>query len=306
MVLPLFSGRFAILVAANSAIAATEEERTSAKEIDPELEVIEVRGFSRSLIQSLNQKRFSDTVSEQISADDLGALPDISMADALTRLPGISAVRTGGQAAQINIRGLSGGFVFSTLNGREQVSISDNRGVEFDLYPSEIMSGVTVYKTPDASIDGEGIDFGYTGGADTLPLEWKNAAGDIVASIKARYLDTIPQLVLNATNEIEFNSTNFDVNLSGAARFDMGTNLNIGAENVFIKSFYDDSTNYTTLQMGTQSDPFSIAQIVTQADGTGVGGSILFICAPQNAPQANTTYADQYTNYDLHKKIQIR
>ena len=58
------------LVAANSAIAATEEERTSAKEIDPELEVIEVRGFSRSLIQSLNQKRFSDTVSEQLSADD--------------------------------------------------------------------------------------------------------------------------------------------------------------------------------------------------------------------------------------------
>lgn len=76
------------LVAANSAIAATEEERTSAKEIDPELEVIEVRGFSRSLIQSLNQKRFSDTVSEQLSADDLGALPDVSMADALTRLPG--------------------------------------------------------------------------------------------------------------------------------------------------------------------------------------------------------------------------
>ena len=61
------------LVAAN-AMAANEAERTSAKELDPELEVIEVRGFSRSLIQSLNQKRFSDTVSEQLSADDLGAL----------------------------------------------------------------------------------------------------------------------------------------------------------------------------------------------------------------------------------------
>ncbi|KKK91367.1 hypothetical protein LCGC14_2713680, partial [marine sediment metagenome] len=43
------------------------------------------------------------------------------------------------------------------FNGREQVSIGDNRGVEFDLYPSEIMSGVTVYKTPSASIEAEGI-----------------------------------------------------------------------------------------------------------------------------------------------------
>ncbi|WP_350637205.1 TonB-dependent receptor plug domain-containing protein, partial [Pseudoalteromonas sp. GW168-MNA-CIBAN-0100] len=76
--------------------------------------------------------------SEQLSADDLGALPDVSMADALTRLPGISAVRTGGQAAEINIRGMSGGFVFSTLNGREQVSTSGSRSIEFDQYPSEL------------------------------------------------------------------------------------------------------------------------------------------------------------------------
>ena len=145
------------LVAANSAMAATEEERTSAKEIDPELEVIEVRGFSRSLIQSLNQKRFSDTVSEQLSADDLGALPDVSMADALTRLPGISAVRTGGQAAEINIRGLSGDFVFSTLNGREQVSTSGSRSIEFDQYPSELISSAAVFKSPKASLIEGGV-----------------------------------------------------------------------------------------------------------------------------------------------------
>ncbi len=145
------------MVAANSAMAANEAERTSAKELDPELEVIEVRGFSRSLIQSLNQKRFSDTVSEQLSADDLGALPDVSMADALTRLPGISAVRTGGQAAEINIRGLSGGFVFSTLNGREQVSTSGSRSIEFDQYPSELISSAAVYKSPKASLIEGGV-----------------------------------------------------------------------------------------------------------------------------------------------------
>ncbi|MEL7443534.1 MAG: TonB-dependent receptor plug domain-containing protein, partial [Pseudomonadota bacterium] len=140
---------------------AQESPDTSIDEVErPQedtLERIEVRGFSTSLIQSLNQKRFSDTVSEQISADDLGGLPDVSMADALTRLPGISAVRTGGQAAQINIRGLSGDFVFSTLNGREQVSTSGSRAIEFDQYPSELISEAAVYKSPKASLIEGGI-----------------------------------------------------------------------------------------------------------------------------------------------------
>ncbi len=121
------------------------------------IEVIEVRGFSTSLIKSLNQKRFSDTVTEQLSADDLGGLPDVSIADALTRLPGISAVRTGGQAAEINIRGLSGDFVFSTLNGREQVSTSGSRSIEFDQYPSELITSGAVYKSPKASLIEGGV-----------------------------------------------------------------------------------------------------------------------------------------------------
>jgi TonB-dependent receptor len=125
--------------------------------VEGDIERIEVRGFSTSLIQSLNQKRFGDTVSEQLSADDLGGLPDVSMADALTRLPGISAVRTGGQAAEINIRGLSGGFVFSTLNGREQVSTSGTRSIEFDQYPSELISSAAVYKSPKASLIEGGV-----------------------------------------------------------------------------------------------------------------------------------------------------
>lgn len=117
-----------------------------------EIEVIEVKSYSGSLIKSLNLKRYNDTVSETVSADDLGALPDVSMADALTRLPGVSAVRTGGQASEINIRGMEGGFVFSTLNGREQVSTNGKRSIEFDQYPSELISTASVYKSPKASL----------------------------------------------------------------------------------------------------------------------------------------------------------
>jgi len=116
-----------------------------------------IGSYMGSLIRSLEEKRNADTVSEQLSADDIGSLPDVSIADALTRLPGISAIRTGGQAAEINIRGLSGIFIHSTLNGREQVSTSGTRSVDFDQYPSELISSGSVYKSQKASLIEGGV-----------------------------------------------------------------------------------------------------------------------------------------------------
>ena len=132
------------------------QDNQGAQEAEPIEEVI-VTGYRRSLLSAIDAKRMADTVVETLSADDLGSLPDVSMADALTRLPGISAVRTGGQAGEINIRGMAGGFVFTTLNGREQVSPSGSRSIEFDQYPSELISAAAVYKSPKSSLIEGGV-----------------------------------------------------------------------------------------------------------------------------------------------------
>ncbi len=136
---------------------ALAEEAKDKKADDQQIEVIEVKGFRGSLIESINTKRYSSSVVEAISAEDIGKLPDSSIAESLARLPGLAAQRLDGRASKVSIRGFGENESATTFNGREQVSIGDNRGVEFDLYPSEIMSGVTVYKTPNASIEGEGI-----------------------------------------------------------------------------------------------------------------------------------------------------
>nr|WP_286262849.1 TonB-dependent receptor [Thalassotalea atypica] len=124
---------------------------------ESEIEVIEVKGFRGSIVESINTKRFSSEVVESISAEDIGKLPDSSIAESIARLPGLAAQRLDGRASRVSIRGFGENESGTTFNGREQVSISDNRGVEFDLYPSEIMGGVTVYKTPSASLEAEGI-----------------------------------------------------------------------------------------------------------------------------------------------------
>ncbi|MEG3768718.1 TonB-dependent receptor [Alteromonas sp. 14N.309.X.WAT.G.H12] len=131
--------------------------QTDTAEQDKEMEVIEVSGFRRSIVESISTKRYSANVVESISAEDIGKLPDSSIAESIARLPGLAAQRLDGRASRVSIRGFGENESGTTLNGRDQVSISDNRGVEFDLYPSEIMSGVTVYKTPNAAIEGEGI-----------------------------------------------------------------------------------------------------------------------------------------------------
>lgn len=120
-------------------------------------EVIVTSGFRKSIIDSVEAKRNSSSVIESISAEDIGKLPDSSIAESLARLPGLAAQRLDGRASRITIRGFGENESATTFNGREQVSISDNRGVEFDLYPSEIMAGADVYKTPDASLEAEGI-----------------------------------------------------------------------------------------------------------------------------------------------------
>ncbi|MDO6445359.1 TonB-dependent receptor [Colwellia sp. 1_MG-2023] len=136
---------------------AQESEAKDDKKKVADVEVIEVRGFRGSIIESINTKRFSSEVVESISAEDIGKLPDSSIAESIARLPGLTAQRLDGRASKVSIRGFGENEGGTTFNGREQVSIGDNRGVEFDLYPSEIMSGVTVYKTPSASLEAEGI-----------------------------------------------------------------------------------------------------------------------------------------------------
>src|SRR5688572_2878839 len=120
-------------------------------------EEIVVTGFRASLQNSVDTKRRSTSIVEAVSAEEIGKLPDNSIAESLARLPGLSAQRLFGRSQQISVRGLSPDFTTALLNGREQVSAGDNRGVEFDQYPSELLSSVVVYKTPDAQLIGQGL-----------------------------------------------------------------------------------------------------------------------------------------------------
>ncbi|GJI96561.1 TonB-dependent receptor [Duganella caerulea] len=141
-----------------SALSAPVHAQSAAPQAsDAPMSTVVVAGIRRGIEDAISVKKDSTSIVESISAEDIGKLPDVSIAESIARLPGLAAQRVAGRAQVISIRGLSPDFATTLLNGREQVSTGDNRSVEFDQYPSELLSGVTVYKTPDAGLVGQGL-----------------------------------------------------------------------------------------------------------------------------------------------------
>jgi len=170
----LLSGAATFLaLAATGAPAYAQDAEEPAVAAEEQGEAIVVTGIRSSIQTSLDAKRNATSIVEVIAAEDIGLLPDLSIADTLARLPGVTAQRVRGRSQQISIRGLGPDFSLALLNGREVVSAGNNRGIEFDQFPSELIGSGVVYKTGDAQLAAIGI----AGAVDLRtikPLDYKD------------------------------------------------------------------------------------------------------------------------------------
>jgi iron complex outermembrane receptor protein len=118
-----------------------------------------VTGIRASIENAIATKRNSDGIVEALSAEDIGKLPDTTVAESVSRLPGVTAQRnkSTGRAQSVSVRGMSPDFNGALLNGREQASTGDSRGVEFDQFPAELLGSIVIHKTPEASLVGQGL-----------------------------------------------------------------------------------------------------------------------------------------------------
>lgn len=128
------------------------------------IEEIQVTGFRASLNTALNQKRESTAAVDSIVAEDIGKFPDSNLAESMQRIPGVALARgDGGEGKNISVRGLGAEFTRVRINGLEgasQTGSSDiygagnaGRGFDFNVFPTEIFSELTVRKTPTADVE---------------------------------------------------------------------------------------------------------------------------------------------------------
>jgi TonB-dependent receptor len=200
-------GTSAIAIAVASAIATAQEnaQRKEAAEAasedakpadadNSEVTTVVVTGIRGALESAADIKRKADTFVDSITASDVTSLPDLSVAEALQRVPGVTVSRfpTGGASPDFPspegrgnlIRGL--GFIRSEFNGRDAFSANGGRALDWSSIPPELVGGVDIYKNQSADL----IEGGIGGTINLRTLEPFDRPGHLLAlSAEGTYTD---------------------------------------------------------------------------------------------------------------------
>src|SRR5438309_1144851 len=153
-----------------------------------------VTGIRQSLRNSQQIKRNSDTIVDAITSQDIGALPDRSVTEALQRVPGVAINRFAGasdpdhfsvEGSGVVVRGLT--YVRSEFNGRDTFSTGVyGQAINFQDVPAELLGSVEVYKETTADL----IEGGLSGTINmNLRLPFDNKGLHIGYDIEASYAD---------------------------------------------------------------------------------------------------------------------
>jgi iron complex outermembrane receptor protein len=118
---------------------------------------IVVTGVRQAMKDSIDVKKHTALIGDNISTAEIGQLPDVTIAEELNRLPGVNTTRDRGNASQASVRGLGPRLVMGLVNGREVASSEPSQDLRWEIYPSEVLSGAQVYKSQDATLVPGGI-----------------------------------------------------------------------------------------------------------------------------------------------------
>lgn len=142
--------------AVRSAVAAALCATAATPVLAQEVEEVVVTGFRQSLNKALDTKRAEIAAVDAIVAEDIADFPDLNLAEAIQRIPGVTINREGGQGRTITVRGLGGDFTRTNINGMEtSASTTGNRtrGFDFNVFASELFQSIVVRKTQTADLD---------------------------------------------------------------------------------------------------------------------------------------------------------
>lgn len=108
--------------------------------------------------KALNQQRTNANITNVVAADQIGRFPDANIGDALKRIPGITIQSDQGEARNFIVRGMAPQLNSVTLNGERIPSAEgDNRNIQLDLIPSDLIQTIQVNKAVLPDMDADAI-----------------------------------------------------------------------------------------------------------------------------------------------------
>jgi TonB-dependent receptor len=123
----------------------------------PELQTVTIEGVRQSQVREIEVKRLAPSMLDSISAENIGQLPDTTLADALQRITGVQINRDAGVGTSVDVRGLP--QVGNMLNGEVFITPDqiDSQQPDFTTLPATLFNQVDVIKSPTAMQTETGI-----------------------------------------------------------------------------------------------------------------------------------------------------
>ena len=190
---------------------------------EEEVEEVVVTGIKSSLKDAIEIKRKNVGVVDALTAEDLGKFPDGNLAEALSRLVGVTTERSNDEGTKVTVRGLGPEFNLVTLNGRTMPTVppqyGGGRSFNFGDISSHGVAAVEVYKSANAVLPSGGLGStinmvtakplqGDKGGSVSFRLQnhTKNVTGD----------DLTPELDFIYVTNGEFEGSKWGFAISGS------------------------------------------------------------------------------------------
>jgi iron complex outermembrane receptor protein len=250
---------------------------------DEDIDVVVATGIRSALRKARDLKRDADTAVDSITASDVSTLPDLSVAEALARIPGVVVQRIALGASEGDfpspegggnlIRGLT--LVRSEFNGREAFSANGGRALDFGTVPPELIGAVDVYKNNTADM----IEGGIGGTINLRTLEPFDRSGRIaVFTLDGTYTDLRDEwapdysILLGDRWQTDagefgllgsFSSSELKSDLHGF-QIGMLNTVNVGGENIAVPAGVQLRTN----EVDRERDSYYLAAQYRNNDGT--------------------------------------
>ena len=145
-----------LLASAATPVAVFAQAPADAEAEAEAIVVTGARPIAESEAVALAIQKNSDSLVTVAASDSVGRLPDQNIAQAASRLPGISVERDQGQARYINLRGAPKSWTTLSFDGVNVIS-PEGRDARFDSIPSAIAGKIIVSKAVTPDMPGETV-----------------------------------------------------------------------------------------------------------------------------------------------------
>ena len=146
---------FAALIAGVSFVAFGASPANAQEEVPDD--VIIVTGSALQNREEIDTRRKSTGILDSLSRDEIGALPDITIAESLRRITGVSTIYNDDIGQFASIRGTHPDFVPVTMNGLALATTGDlgegTRKVNLQVIPGEGVDQLRAYKSLSPDLD---------------------------------------------------------------------------------------------------------------------------------------------------------